>query len=138
MSHAERTGIRSLIYSGWHRPASIGRYVGKVTAAKLCMIDIDACEYCCYCGNPVALIETQESENSPKPARVMTTLAAMAGIPAYSVSVEVHPENSSVVMFRVRRLGPSVGDVTVMLPKVYAYWLLALRDHHNCTVKDVQ
>lgn len=131
MSHAERTGTRSLVYSGWHRPASISRYVGRVAAAKLSMIDVDACEYCCYCGEPVALIETQESTAPPKSARVLTTLARMAGIPAYSVSVAV--VDGEIDGFQVQELTPSRGVVLAMTPQVYAYWLLALRDHHACS-----
>lgn len=132
MTHTERTGVRSLVYSGWHRPASIARYVGKVSAAKLCMIDVDACEYCCYCGSPVALIETQESAGPPKSARVMARLARMAGIPAFSVSVTVL--DAEVVCFQVQQLSPTEGCVSAMSPRAYAHWLLDLRAAHDCTL----
>lgn len=130
MSHAERTGVRSLVYSGWHRPVSISRYVGKVAAAKLCMIDVDACEYCCYCGTPLALIETQESAGPPKSARVMTALARLASIPAFSVSVDVL--DGDVAGFRLRQLGPAVGSDQSLTPAMYADWLVSLRDEHVC------
>lgn len=130
MSHAERTGVRSLVYSGWHRPASISRYVGKVTAAKLCMIDVDACEYCCVCGSPLALIETQESAGPPKPARVMTALARLAGIPAFSVSIST--ADGDITSFRLQQISPFVGGVLSFTPLMYADWLVSLRDEHAC------
>lgn len=135
MSHRERTGVRSLLYSGWHRERSIAQYIGIVSAAKLCMIDIDAVEYC-YCGQPLALIETQESHGPPKPAPVMSALARMAGIPAYSVSVQV--SEVAIAGFQVRQLVPVLGDVTPMLPQTYAYWLLSLRDSHSCATSEAR
>lgn len=131
MSHGERTGKRSLVYSGWHRPSSIKRYINITAAAKLSMIDVDACEYCCFCSTPVALIETQESLAPPKSARVLTVLARMAGIPAYSVSVAV--EDEDVVGFRLQQLGVLGAPVTDLAPAEYARWLVRLRDGHRCT-----
>ena len=134
MSYEERTGIRSLLYSGWHRVESTGLLIGRVAASKLHMIDIDACEYCCYCREPVALMELQCSTSPPKPAPVMSRLAWMAGVSAWSVSVE--PSTSSpptVARFQVQQqLVPVVSTVTVMSPHEYASWLLALRDQHMC------
>jgi hypothetical protein len=134
MTMQERTGLRSLIYSAWHRPASTGALIGRVAAAKLLMIDIDSCEYC-YCGRPVALIETQESTHDPKPARVMTRLALMAGIPAYSVSIHLD-DDRQVTGFKVRRLDQGGSTVSSMDPGTYAWWLSGLRSLHECAAAD--
>lgn len=132
MTHAERTGKRSLLYSGWHRPDSTARYLGRIAASKLCMIDIDSCEYCCFCKAPVALVETQESTHAPKSAAVTAALARMAGLPAFSVSLTPDQAKADIVLFRVRQLTPDVGDVMDMGPAEYAAWLLALRGRHVC------
>ncbi len=137
MSNEERTGRRSLLYSGWHRPSSITRYVGRLAAAKLCMIDVDACEYCCYCRTPLALIETQESNGKPKAAPVTATLARMAGIPAFSVSVQVNQTGlvSEIVGFCVQMITPQLGAIVRMNCAEYATWLLALRGPHACVAR---
>lgn len=132
MSHEERTGVRSLLYSGWHRPRSTRRYVGAVTAAKLCMIDIDACEYCCMCGEPLALIETQVSTAPPKRARVTERLSTLADIPAYSVSIE--EQDAEPVLFRVQQRIPTLSSVRDLTPREYAQFLWSLRDHHVCAL----
>lgn len=134
MSDEERSGKRSLLYSGWHRTASTARFIGRVSAAKLCMIDVDACEYCCYCHEPVALIETQESANAPKRAPVTAALARMAGIPAYSVSVAPSALMDDVLHFQVQQIAPPSRSVTPMWPAEYAHWLLLLRDQHVCSI----
>ncbi len=131
MSSEERTGIRSLVYSGWHRTGSLRRYLGIVTASRCCMIDIDACEYCCVCGEPLALIETQVSAAPPKRARVTERLAALAGIAAYSVSVQLDVSGEPTT-FLVQQRVPSVCGVQAMNPRVYAYFLWALRENHVC------
>lgn len=132
MSHAERTGARSLTYSGWHRPSSIHTYISRREAARLGMIDIDACEYCVMCRTPLALIETQESEHAPKPAPVMARLAFMAGIDAYSVSIRI--KDQSVAGFAVRKLNNPSTAIVEISPEEYAWWLVGLRDKHQCSV----
>lgn len=97
------------------------------------MIDVDSCEACCYCKEPVALIETQASKEAPKAARITAALARLAHIPAYSVSYEPDADGGDIVTFQVRQIQPPDPKVVVMLPKVYAYWLLALRDQHHRT-----
>lgn len=130
MSSVERTGVRSLVYSAWHRPAAIQRHVGVTNAAMITCIDVDWCEYCCFCSEPVALIETVLSHGAPKPAKVTTRLAVKADVPAFSVAIETNPEDC-IVMFRVRQLAPTPSLVQVMPPDVYAWWLLSLRDAHR-------
>jgi len=132
VSSRERTGRRDLTYSGWHRPESIRRY--GLTARQvyeMAMIDVDACEYCPHCREPLALIETQVSDRDPKLAPVMARLATMAGIPAYSVSI-AFGDQEAIAFFRVRRLAPARDVVKVYLPHEYAYWLHEMREQHTC------
>lgn len=136
MSAKERTGKRDLTYSGWHRVASIRRYgLSARDAARLGMIDVDACEYCACCGEPLALIETQVSDGKPKQAPVTARLAALAGIPAYSVSI-VFGDQEVIAFFRVQRIQPEHPLIQVMLPHEYAGWLLAMRDNHLCPASE--
>ena len=130
MSQTEHTHTRDLTYSGWHRVENIRRYLGPVRAAKLTQIDIDWCEYCCYCKTPVALIETQVSDRPPKTAPVTGNLANMAVVPAYSVSV-VCDDMKQVARFIVQQIAPKLGDVQPMSPQNYAVWLLSLRTEHD-------
>ncbi len=135
MSATERTGVRDLLYSGWHRVGCLRRYLGTTAAAKVCAIDIDWCEYCCYCGEPVALIETQQSTAAPKSARVTRRLAQLAGIPAYSVSYEATAGGDDIARFQVRQIAPSVGVTTEHDPHAYARWLMWLRSIHSCAAE---
>lgn len=132
MSQAERTGFRSLLYSGWHRRDRVSRFLGPVKAPRLSMIDIDWCEYCCYCSTPIALIETQESQNAPKSARVTRQLALMAGIRAYSVSYRASEDGEDIELFQVQLIAPEIGEAMAMEPNVYAYFLWSLRNGHTC------
>lgn len=135
MTLYERTGSRSLTYSGWHRPKSLSRYLPKHLAHRVFMIDIDACEYCDVCKVPLALIETQESRSNPKPARVTTTLARMAGIDAFSVSYWCDAE-ADIEGFKVQQIQPRGGQVLTLTAAEYAQWLLDLRFGHQCVRQD--
>lgn len=132
MSMEERTGIRSLIYSAWHRPSVIRRYLGARDAARLTMIDIDACEACCICSEPIALIETEKtSRPKPKRAPITAALARLAHIQAYSVAYSVDADDV-IESFRVQRIQPHDDWVSFMWPADYAKFLLGLREQHNC------
>lgn len=135
MSHEERTGQRDLTYSRWHRPAQISRLIGRRVAALLTTIDIDFCEACNSCNEPVALIETQHSDGPPKRAPITQKLAKRAGLPAYSVSYRTD-EWGEIVNFAVRQIQPPSADVQTMLPQVYAYWLWSLRAAHIVASED--
>jgi hypothetical protein len=135
MSSRERTGRRDLTYSGWHREenfAALG--LSRCEAWEVGAINIDWCEYCRYCGLPLALIEDQVSEHDPKAAPVMAQLATMAGLPAFSVSV-VLDDTDCIASFRVRRVQPYDPQVIVMSPPDYARWLHGLRKRHDCPRK---
>lgn len=128
MSEAERTGTRDLTYSQWHRTSSLSRFVDKVDAWECGVIDIDWCEYCRYCKQPLALIETQASKATPKSATVTRNLAALAGISAYSVSFVVLDDE--IQRFRLRQIWPTESSVYDLTPERYASFLCGLRRVH--------
>jgi hypothetical protein len=144
MSLKERSGFRSLVYSGWHRPHVLKQFIGTVGAAKLTMVDIDSCEACPYCKMPVALIETAHTLNDPKKAPITALLAWLAKIPAYSVSYSGDIERTSCdtcgrdnesgepQLFLIRRIQPADLWVHRMTPGEYAAFLLSLRADHVC------
>ena len=144
MSDGERTGFRTLVYSRWHRVSRIRSLIGAVRAAKLTMIDIDSCEACAYCGEPVALIETAHTTKEPKAAPITAFLAARAGILAFSVSYYGDIERSHCdgcgrddergepTQFLVRQIQPADPWVKLMSPTQYAEFLESLRDGHRC------
>lgn len=136
MSGAERTGRRSLLYSGWHREHGLRERYGFTAreAWSLGVIDVDSCEFCRHCLDPLALVETQESYRPPKPAPVMTRLAERAGIPAFSVSIIPGAEHDPdpIALFMLRRLHPPSDRVDVLTPAEYAAWLLTFRIGHEC------
>lgn len=142
MSHTERTGRRDLLYSRWHRPAQIRRYVGGVKAAQLEMIDLDSIETCPICHMPLALGETKNSSRDPNsfPSRNTANLAVKAGIPAFvvcytcvcGVTGEKHEtqDDCDITEFRVQQIAPDRAAAVSMRPNVYAYWLYAFRAEH--------
>lgn len=146
MSDHERSGRRDLLYSGWHRPAEIRRYIGAVKAAQLEMIDVDSLESCPVCHKPLALGETKNSSKEPSAfsARNTVNLASEAQIPAFvvcytcicGVTGEKHEtrEDCDIAEFRVQQRWPVLEAVICMTPNVYAYWLYAFRvDHYRRT-----
>lgn len=139
MSAHEKTGRRSLLYSGWHRERGLRERYGFTPrqAWSLGVIDIDSCEFCRHCFDPLALVETQESYRPPKPAPVMSRLAARAGIPAYSVSIVPGAEQDSdpIALFMLRRLHPPTEHMDVFTGAEYAAWLLSLRADHECKAR---
>lgn len=137
MSQNERSGKRDLLYSAWHRARSIRRWLTPRDAHSCGVIDIDWCEFCVFCSQPLALIETQRSSNQPKPAKVTVALAQLAGLEAFSVSYvptqgKLH-DGEDIASFRVRQLWP-LGSIEVaeLEPGEYASWLCALRLGHEC------
>lgn len=129
MSQRERTGKRDLLYSRWHRSASTRRFLGAMRAARLCMIDLDAVEYCHGCSTPVVLIEVKHHMASAPSMRVTKVLAEMCGLPAYLVRYWPNPNGDDIATFAVRNRS---GDVREMSPSAYANWLWSLRSTHHC------
>jgi hypothetical protein len=133
VSGRERTGHRDLLFSPWHRPDSLVRFLSRFDAERCAVIDVDFCEYCMKCNQPLALVEAQHSTARPKPATVTANLASLAGIPAYSVSYAKTATQLDVDSLRVQRIAPDVSAVREMTPREYANWLLALRVTHEQT-----
>lgn len=88
------------------------------------MIDIDGCEYCHLCGEPVALTETTCSAR-PKNARVMAKLAEWARVPAYVVAYDGAGFDGG---FTVRDVAG--GTPVRMTQERFARWLWELRVPH--------
>lgn len=150
MSDGERTGFRTLVYSRWHRVNRIKSLIGAVRAAKLVMVDIDSCEACAYCNQPMALIETAHTIREPKNAPITALLARRAGLPAYSVSYygaieRSHcaacgrdDESGEITQFLVRQIEPADPWVRLMNAECYAEFLEQLRAGHVCASHRVE
>jgi hypothetical protein len=108
------------------------------------MIDVDSCESCGWCRQPVALIETAHTIHAPKGAPITALLARLAGLPAYSVSYSGtiertrceacgrEGETGEIRVFLVRRIRPRDPWVFRLEPDEYAKFLVALRAGHVC------
>lgn len=118
MSRYEQSGIRDLGYSGWHREQPDG----------LDMIDIDGCEYCRRCGEPLALVETVCGDGAVKVTRVMERLAARAHLPAYLVAWG-RDANGLVSIVRWRVVAPIRGPWEA--GNTWSTRLLGLRSMHG-------
>ena len=89
------------------------------------------CEYCYACGEPIALIEVEETDRpTPKPAPVTAELARLARIKAYSVAYAVDETGEDIKHFHVRRIEPYDERVEFMSPEDYFNFLLSLRSGH--------
>lgn len=100
MSDQERTGVRDLAFSGWHRAA-----LSKDCTA----IDLDFCEYCRVCRKPLALIEIAKGHHDKiKPTTVMAALAQRADLRAYLILYDLDPDDEFGLstVFRVSRIHP--------------------------------
>jgi len=162
MSDEERYGERDLTYSNWHRVRSIGRFVGRDMAELLTMIDIDDFEYCKFCGDPLAAIETaRDVGQSNKTYRVVQKVAR--GLDILGLLVYYKPSERMIpgrTEHGVTRLMPDidwfriqvVNQPTVSLergvrrvapskqhritPLKYAQWLEHLHtEHHDCRLR---
>lgn len=133
---------REHLYSSWHRPESMRRFTSAWEADSMRMIDVDAVEYCRFCNEPLALIETQRSEGPPKPANVMQNLAVAAHIPAFSLSYSVTPGQvwfgEDIASIRVQQLhnpdGPTDRTIKTMEPTQFVDFLADLRRNHPCGI----
>ena len=101
MSLNERTGYRNQSYSLWHRPPSLGRWIGEKFAETMGMIDQDAVicvdhvdtecmryvEYSCSSDEPIAFIEAafDDGNQDRKVAKVTGKTAKDADKPAFVV-----------------------------------------------------
>lgn len=129
MSLKERYGKRDLVYSKWHRPQSISRFLDDQYAYNLDFIDLDAIEYCYFCKEPLALLElAKDVGQSHKSTVVCCNLANRANLPAYLVFYK--SENGDIAQFRVRQVAPVFEDCGILTPKEYAELLQNFRESH--------
>ena len=128
VSDEEKYGYRDLTYSKWHRPKS-GWLKHDIT-----YIDLDACEYCHSCYEPLALIETaMDVDQSEKSVIVTRRLAEKANLPAYLVFYRISAPGN-IDRFRVRQIFPrSDKEIELMMtPQEYALFLTSIHDTHQC------
>jgi len=107
-------------------------------------IDVDSCEYCHLCSEPVALIETKDVHAMTKASTVTTKLAERAHLEAYLVEYELNGDRGScsacgraepaahedIVKFFVTEWTGSAYEREPLDPKPFAEWLWSLRFPH--------
>lgn len=99
MSEKERYGTRDQTFSRWHRYPNLPRWCNA--------IDIDFCEYCAFCGTPLALIElAQDVGQDTKPTTVLANLSRLSGVPAYCI-LYTGQSPDVIVAARIRRVEPN-------------------------------
>jgi len=125
MSRFERYGTRDLTYSKWHR-----RLEDFVTC-----IDLDSCEYCQKCREPLVLIEiAQDVGQTFKATPVMRKLARQAKLPAYLVFYKKSNDDFTLIsQFRMRQVYPIYDSQDKILsPEIYANFLRHFHLNHKC------
>lgn len=124
MSLYERYGTRDLTFSGWHRPPNLPEFCS--------MIDIDALEYCYYCGKLLALFETaRDVGQKHKPTTVLCRLAVQANIPAFLILYK--KENDSIGNCRIQRIWPDKTEMKLVSPAVLKKIIVNI--HEKCPCK---
>lgn len=117
-------------FSEWHRKQSGIR-----------QIDIDGCEVCEYCYEPLALTETSYDKGQTFKAFWTTRLLALkANIPAYLIlyTVDEATENRDVVSLRIKRIAPEVSkDWKVIKPEDFRQELLRVQAAHRKECKKI-
>lgn len=138
MSMTEGTGSRrgDLLYSAWHRPQSIRRWVSADEADALGMVNLDVVlrcerwvEYNRSCSTPIALIETAiGTHQTHKVATVTANLAAPRAHPleAYCVLIEPNDTWTDIKSFRVRMVGPNRSQWVDLTPEQWAHKLVEI------------
>lgn len=137
----ERTGIRDLAYSNWHR---------QFCPERVSMIDVDGLEYCRRCRMPLALIETAlDYGQSFKATTALEGLAGAANIPAFCVLYTKSAEECDfdrrkrcqrsecthgITSFRVRRIKPNPTEFKAWTPEAFRDFLVNMHDGHEITV----
>jgi len=117
----EKTEQRDLTYSRWHR-----QFTGEYR-----FIDIDHVEYCPYCNEPLALIETaRDVGQTYKCAEITTLIAKKIGVFSLIVLYKVN-ESGEIINFRVKYTNPNGYDYLNYSPMDYLKLLKKLHDLHN-------
>lgn len=137
----ERTGIRDLAYSNWHR---------QFCPERVSMIDVDGLEYCRRRRSPLALIETAlDYGQAVKPTSALEQLSLAANVPAFCVLYTKTDErcdfdrrnrckrlgcSHGIAAFRVRRIRPAPTSYNPWTPEGFRDFLINLHDGHEATV----
>ena len=125
MSREERTGVRDLTLSAWHR-----------SLPDLCTcIDLDFLEYCNKCRAPLALIETARGHhNQIKPTTVLKALAEHAGLRAYLVLYDIDETAPYRISpnVRVQRIAPNKSELRVMPLAEFGRCIESVHRAHQC------
>lgn len=136
MSRHERTGLRDLTYSTWHRYA--------VHSPKATWIDVDAVEYCCFCREPLIVFELSRDIGRRKDVSLMPLLATRlklsGGVVLYTPSgtecacgkdfVDDDCDHG-ISKFRVEWMVPTHYEVEYTAEH-FAEGLLLLHERHKC------
>ena len=85
MSIRRRNAKVDLLYSEWHRPQSLRRFLGDRRAYALAMVDVDCLECCPWCWEPVALVETKDMRAASKSYTALRKLGERSRLPVFLV-----------------------------------------------------
>lgn len=137
----ERTDIRDLTYSNWHR---------QFCPERATMVDIDGLEYCRRCRIPLALVETAlDYGQEIKPTTALEQLSSVARVPAFCVLYAKNDElcdfdrrnrcrkigcSHGIEKFRVRRIWPAPTAFEPWSSEGFRDFLVRLHDGHESTV----
>lgn len=113
----------------WHRREALSRYLGR-RAQWVSLIDIDCCEYCHLCYEPVALVETKDIRAKSKAGTVTAKLASRAMLPAWVVEYSLTPAGDDIEWFRLTQWHPQRPGTQQLTAQQYALWLWDLRREH--------
>jgi hypothetical protein len=141
MGRWERTGIRDLTFSNWHR---------QIHGDPLRMVDVDGLEFCRKCKQPLALIETGlDYGQDSKWTGALAGLARRAGVPAFCLLYTKSGETCAVdhrgacqrlgcshgiARFRARRIEPAPNPFAIMPPGAVRGFLVRMHVGHEATV----
>jgi len=140
MSLQEKTGARDLTYSQWHRPESIGRFLGLKNARLLSQIDLDWVlwiEFFKKNNEPVLLVETAIDVGQDwKDFMATLNLAKRANLPSFLVLYKISsqpnpgaPGYRDIESFRVKMLTPLLEPKwRTMSPREWAQLLVEIRE----------
>ncbi|QDU39693.1 hypothetical protein Mal4_40390 [Maioricimonas rarisocia] len=123
----ERTGLRDLTFSAWHRPPTL--------PGDCSWIDIDCCQFCDYCNSPLALFELVWAGNAEclkevcqrKVATITQLLAVRLSIPAYKIA---YTGTDTIDAAALQKLGAPA--IQVLTPGELAEFIDRLHDCEFC------
>jgi hypothetical protein len=132
MSDGERTGLRDLTFSRWHRAQSTGRYMPLGNARRLKALDLDFIEYCDRCRQPLLLIELAYDNGRSKPTQLLVRLANRAGLAGVLIYWRPTADGSDLASLRICQVAPIATQLQRVTPDQYARGLWNMRVRHGC------